>query len=87
MIHKKLTGFLCHEAYNTPMDYDKEFNDSLKSWSRRRYETNYFLQEQTLEELRSIRSTLKTYTFFAIMLLAAIATSCLVIGRYLHHLQ
>lgn len=85
MIHKKLTGVIHHELYNTPMNDDKEFNDSLSTWSRRRYETNYFLQERMLEELKSINSRLKVYTFFAIMLLAAVATSCIFIGRYLYH--
>lgn len=86
MIHKKLTGVIHHELYNTCMNDDKEFNDSLSTWSRRRYENNYFLQERMLEELRSINSRLKVYTFFAIMLLTSIAVSCLVVGRHLYHL-
>lgn len=68
------------------MNDDKEFNDSLSTWSRKRYENNYFLQERMLEELRSINSRLKVYTFFAIMLLTSIAVSCLVVGRHLYHL-
>lgn len=74
------------QSYNTRMDDDKEFNNSLSTWSRRRYENNYFLQERMLEELKSINSRLKVYTFFAIMLLTSIAVSCLVVGRHLYHL-
>ncbi len=67
------------------MDNDNEFNDSLSTWSRKRYENNYFLQERMLDELRSINNRLKVYTIVAIMLLSAIATSGVLIGRYLYH--